>query len=285
MKEIEVFYFSGTGNSLFVAKEFNKLVPEIKLISMVNLLQKNRPIISKSEVTGFIFPNYLASIPKPVNYFINNINLQSAKYIFGIQTRGGTISDTPVLLNKILKNKGKILNSFFHININMNAGVLGNNYRKPSDIEMKEISDKILEKLHSIKKYILDKDTVNIKDNDAFYKSPLWKKLFIIPFRSFMRPLIFKFWESIEYYADEKCTNCGTCEKVCLSNKIALKDNKPVWQKNITCYSCLACINYCPVKSIQVKPSFFLKSLTKNNDRYHYPSISADEISKQKENK
>lgn len=36
----EIYYFSGTGNSLHVAKELQKRIPQTKLISIVSLLKK-----------------------------------------------------------------------------------------------------------------------------------------------------------------------------------------------------------------------------------------------------
>jgi len=36
----EIYYFSGTGNSLHVAKELQKRIPETNLIPIVSLLKK-----------------------------------------------------------------------------------------------------------------------------------------------------------------------------------------------------------------------------------------------------
>jgi len=35
-----------------------------------------------------------------------------------------------------------------------------------------------------------------------------------------------------EFYSNSKCSGCGICEKVCLSNKIKLINKRPEWQKN-----------------------------------------------------
>ena len=42
----EIYYFSGTGNSLFIAKELNKRLPESKKIPIVQSIQ------NKSTETG-----------------------------------------------------------------------------------------------------------------------------------------------------------------------------------------------------------------------------------------
>jgi len=60
----EIYYFSGTGNSLHVAKELQKRIPETKLIPMVSLL--NRDIIETSaETVGFIFRSILQWLRVP----------------------------------------------------------------------------------------------------------------------------------------------------------------------------------------------------------------------------
>ncbi|MGZ7067312.1 MAG: hypothetical protein ACXVHT_03350, partial [Methanobacterium sp.] len=61
----EIYYFSGTGNSLHVAKELQKRIPKTKLIPIVSLLNKeNIEIIS--DTVGFVFPIHLAMAPAPL---------------------------------------------------------------------------------------------------------------------------------------------------------------------------------------------------------------------------
>ena len=75
MSKVEIYYFSGTGNSLHVARELQKRIPESKLIPMVSLL--NEDIIeTKGETIGFVFPVYLSSTPAPVRRFLKKINLK-----------------------------------------------------------------------------------------------------------------------------------------------------------------------------------------------------------------
>ena len=42
-----MYYFSGTGNSLYVAKELQKRVQEANLIPIVSLLNKDDELVSK----------------------------------------------------------------------------------------------------------------------------------------------------------------------------------------------------------------------------------------------
>jgi len=51
----EIYYFSGTGNSLYVARELQKRIPETNLIPIVSLLNKD-VIEIKGETLGLVFP-------------------------------------------------------------------------------------------------------------------------------------------------------------------------------------------------------------------------------------
>jgi formate hydrogenlyase subunit 6/NADH:ubiquinone oxidoreductase subunit I len=55
-----------------------------------------------------------------------------------------------------------------------------------------------------------------------------------------------------------------------------------VWQKEVKCFGCFACLNYCPEQSIQVASTWYLKSRTTENGRYHHPQVTANDIAAQK---
>ena len=64
MNNVNIYYFSGTGNSLYIAKELQKRIPETILIPMLSLLEKES-ISTKANIIGLVFPIYLTSLPVP----------------------------------------------------------------------------------------------------------------------------------------------------------------------------------------------------------------------------
>jgi heterodisulfide reductase subunit A-like polyferredoxin len=84
------------------------------------------------------------------------------------------------------------------------------------------------------------------------------------------------------FYTDYKCNGCGICEKICLSGKIKMDGEKPVWIKDIFCYMCYVCINFCPQNLVQINDIPFVKSYTEENERYSCPYATSKDIEKQK---
>jgi formate hydrogenlyase subunit 6/NADH:ubiquinone oxidoreductase subunit I/flavodoxin len=265
----EIYYFSGTGNSLYVARELQKRIPETNLIPIVSLL--NQDVIEiKGETLGFVFPIHYTAIPIPVKMFIKKLDLKSTKYVFAIATRLGTPHRAFIDIEKILKKKGKSLDSRFALNMANNDPK--SDYKVPTKKEIKKFEYVVNTRLSIIQKIIINKEKSHEKDTDiTFPVSPLVVKLVPI-FRPFLEFTRLK----SRYYADSKCTGCGTCEKVCLSKKIKMINKKPVWQKNVQCFYCYACINYCPKQSVQIK------SFTEKNGRYSHPYATSDDIARQK---
>ncbi|NVM36449.1 MAG: 4Fe-4S binding protein [Candidatus Lokiarchaeota archaeon] len=261
--ETTIYYFSGTGNSLKIAKDLadkfedSELKPIAKIWDLENLE-------SKSEKIGFIFPLYWSGLPKIVYEFIKKIDLSKSNYFFGVVTSTGDINEQPLQqLDRILKTKSKRLSAGFYIN-------MPNNYIIGVDIhseeKQKEFFEKAIKQVEKISKIIKNKEenlTQEILQKDVKRSEGVNKDFLERVYES-----------DKEFYADDKCTSCGICENVCPVNNIVLVEGKPHWQHK--CQQCLACINFCPEKSIQ-----FGKETLKTQ-RYHHPEITVQEIINQK---
>jgi NAD-dependent dihydropyrimidine dehydrogenase PreA subunit/flavodoxin len=265
----EIYYFSGTGNSLYVARELQKRIPETNLIPIVSLLNKD-VLETNGETVGFVFPIHFSAIPIPVKNFIKKLDLKSTEYVFAIATRIGTPHSAFISIEKILKGKSKSLDSHFTLNMASNDPKF--DYKVPTEEEIKKLESVVHNRLDFIQEIIINKEKSQEKDtNITVPVSSLLVKLVPI-----IRPFLDSIGLKTHYYADSNCTGCGICEKVCLSKKIKLINNKPVWQNDVKCFDCYACINYCPMQSTQIK------SFTEKNGRYSHPYATSDDIARQK---
>lgn len=224
-----IFYFSGTGNSKWVAKNIaERINDKVYDISKLNEI----PEIKKEKQIGLVFPIYAWGIPEPMILFAKKITKSNA-FTFGICTCG---ADAGIALKKL--SKIYQLDSCYSV-------IMPSNYIIGEDIEKECI---ILNKIENAKKEI-DKISREIMQKQKIYrvnegKYPKLKSTIVnTGFNKFART-------TKPFYVDkEKCNGCGLCAKSCPASTITLVDGNPIW--NTKCYQCLRCINYCPQKAIQ----------------------------------
>lgn len=274
MDKTEIYYFSGTGNSLHVAQELHKRIPNSEIIPMVSLLDKEF-IETKSKTVGFVFPTYLTTVPAPVRMFFKKIDTKSATYTFSIVTRMGSFCVANRNVKRLLAKKGKRLDARFLLNMASNSPT-GLKPGKGDENWVHDISKDRISKLESEIQPRLD-DIKKIIANRDKYPQKRSLNLLIPLVERIMYLITRNIKTQINFITDSTCTGCGICEKVCLSGKIKMKNKKPEWQKDVSCFYCYACFNFCPNQAILVD-----KKYTKKDGRYFHPDITADDIAKQK---
>ena len=94
-----VFYFTATGNSLFIAKSLSD-----NPISIPQELKKSNLSYEADEI-GFVFPDYAASAPIIVRDFLQKAKF-SAKYMFSVITFGNAAVNVCQWWDKFSKENG-----------------------------------------------------------------------------------------------------------------------------------------------------------------------------------
>jgi flavodoxin len=75
-----VFYFSGTGNCLKVAKTIAKELDNTEIVSMANTEQHS--FSGNHNSIGFVYPVYFTGIPNIVKHFIGNLSINATIHIY-----------------------------------------------------------------------------------------------------------------------------------------------------------------------------------------------------------
>ena len=241
-----LFYFTGTGNSLYAAKAIAKWGEDI--IDMADSRNKGNFSfkVPRGENVGFVFPVYFYSLPDVVYDFCKKLKLENESYVYAVITCGGSIGGSGGLLKKILADRGIILGNVYPLLMPDNAMLFYNIPEESKNLERLEDADK---KLKKIKKQISANKIRDIKGGGT---------------AKFGRVMYHLCNNTKKFHADNSCIGCGICAKNCPDNAIKMKDGKPHWKKH-NCTKCTACINRCPAKAIQ-----YGKSTAKRN-RYVNP--------------
>ncbi|HEY5493106.1 MAG TPA: EFR1 family ferrodoxin [Candidatus Anoxymicrobiaceae bacterium] len=272
----EIYYFSDTGNSFYVARELAKRIPETRLTPIASLLSKDA-VSADVDAVGFVFPTHGMISPIPVRRFLKKIDLGSANYLFSVVTRGGTKFLGFKKMDRILGKQGKRLDACFLLNMADNDPKF-EVYDIPTAERIAGIESVVQGRLDSIARTITEKKASRERDTEFVHDSNYFLERLVI------LGMVYAEFNGVNdyFYCDEKCKGCGTCEKVCLSGKIEMADDKPLWRDDVKCYMCYACLNYCPAESVQIKDKWFMKSYTPKNGRYPHPYATAAEIAAQK---
>jgi ferredoxin len=250
-----IFYFTGTGNSLKIAKAAAYEIGDCEIIPMG--ANQGITVSHQYDSIGFIYPVYFWAIPKAVRKFIADIKIKNNEnaYCYAAASYGGLAGNGITLLHKMLLEKNIILKYGKTLKIFSNYII---HFTMPNNIE------KIL--IKSDKKLAKIIDAIKNKKTNAIGKPNKTINNFYEKSIGFIAS-----WDE-NYSINEKCIGCGICKSVCPVNNIEIKENKPAFKHN--CEQCMACIQYCPEAAINYKDK------TQKKKRYTNPAITHTELAR-----
>jgi ferredoxin len=252
-----IFYYTGTGNSLWVARVLAQELGNTELISMVDWDVKKHVI--DSPVIALIFPVHIWGVPGRVLDFLDALKEISPSYVFAIANNAGQVSNTLVQLKKIMDSKHLALSSGWSI-------VMPSNYIPwggPGSLdEQNKRFQAARIKLSSIA------EQVHRRVNLPVEKGPLWQRIVFTGIYKFTFPLVPKMDD--KFWVDERCNQCRLCVNICPAQNIDILNEKLLWHNH--CEQCLACIQWCPPEALQYG------SKTAAYARYHHPEVKAKDL-------
>jgi ferredoxin len=251
-----IFYYSGTGNSLWSARLLAEKLGAVKLLPM-----KGADALAAGDAAavGFVFPVHVWGLPLPVMKFIEKQALKPGTYIFALAVNAGQVSRTLLQLRGVLSARGLNLSAGYSI-------VLPSNYIPwggPGPLERQQA------RFESARARLLAAAAcIANRESGPVDKGPLWQRIVFTAIYKMTLKQVHTMDK--DFWCDDKCNSCEICVRVCPAGNIEMKKGRPAWKHN--CEQCLACIQWCPQQSIQ-----FGKK-TPAYERYHHPEITLQDM-------
>ncbi|HAM68008.1 MAG TPA: hypothetical protein DCP68_00115 [Ruminococcus sp.] len=227
-----IFYFTGTGNSLAVAKQL--ALEGEALIDMAKARNSGQftYVRQKKERVGFVFPVYCGTLPTVVYDFVQSLDLQGKGYTFAVVTCGGDRSSCAGLLADELKKHGIPLHYAETVPMPNNAITVMQTCTPEQERSQLE---KGAEMLSEVRRALAEKRIRPVRSSRmARMMLTLYRKCAVTRL----------------FFTEDSCTGCGLCARNCPEQAIRMKEGRPVWVKP-HCSHCSGCINRCPAKAIQ----------------------------------
>ncbi len=270
MKKV-IYYFSGTGNSLYTANKIAQAIGGAELVSVRCNPQDFSA--ADADVIGFVCPVYEWDIPGTFKKFIQQLDINPKAYVFMVATYIAVLGKSFETVQKLLEEKGTKLNYGRAIRCVASQCIAYPPF--PPEKIMLPYMEKQIKKVC--------KEIQQKKERAYPRMSPITRRRF---------PKIMGPYLAIEheydkgFYTDDRCKGCGICQKVCPTRNITMENQKPNW--NHHCHGCNACVAYCPTKAIQFKtPQAYrelgtlitkILCLPEKRKRYHHPLIKAADL-------
>lgn len=256
MKNI-IYYFSGTGNNLAVARDIAEKLGEARTEAVG---MAPAAVDDDCESVGIVFPIYYYSIPSIVKRFAETINLMNVQYVYAVATYGGGAGTAFKHLEESIGKSGGRLSAAYGVLMPGNYIV---KYSAFPDAYQNYVLKRSYKKAADIARCIGERKPTSIPQGGAFARRTEAGNLATVA--DFGRA-------GARFVVSDACTGCGTCVKVCpVANiKLSPDNKKPVWGN--ACEQCVACIQWCPVCAIEYG------TITVKRKRYHHPKVKAADL-------
>ena len=248
-----ILYFSGTGNSKYVAKRIADALGD----EIVNLNDRIKASDSSSIETGerviIVTPTYAWRIPRVVRDWLLKTELHGAKNVWFVMTCGSEIGNADKYNRELCAEKAISCMGTAQI-------VMPENYIAMFKAPRADEARKIVAQAEPS----IDRAIAAIQRNQPF--APTRNNLYDRFMSGLVNPIFYKFFvKANAFTVSDACIGCGQCARRCPMNNVTLKDGKTVWGRN--CTHCMACICYCPVSAIE----YGKKSI--GQPRYHFEAL------------
>ncbi|MDR1815431.1 MAG: EFR1 family ferrodoxin [Clostridiales Family XIII bacterium] len=282
---MKVFYFTGTGNSLFLAERICEAAGGGDLVSIAAFLREcgetgqkdgesgdgkaigwRKDVLIEDEAVGIVFPVYWVSVPAPVVKFLRQIRIESP-YIFAVPTFGGFGLPVHDHLRELAREQK------FHFSLIAGCKMpdnfvpwydLGKQNRRFPQGKIAARADRAAELVAAR----------HVGGTGATILRPL------LPLAKRYSTKNASDFDTRYFRVEAACTGCGLCAMACPAGNIRMEGGSASDSRSRPafcgmCWCCLACTNVCPQNAIRCEGE-------KSKARYVNPFVGAQGLLAQK---
>lgn len=250
----KIYYFSGTGNSLWSAKKIAMGVGDACELYNIGAEAQKDEIIIEADAVVLVFPSYAYGMPLIVRRFVKSAVFKT-RYLAAFVTFGTSPLGTHGSLRRILKKKGIEKMFFGRIPSVENYLAIFGQQKPEKKEERRLLQEKTTQEAVQA--------VIERKENkvSVFYPfSAFVSRLFSLGVKIFYK----------YYRIGENCNGCAVCEKICPVSAIKMNKGYPVFSSK--CEHCQGCVNICPLRAIQFGRVKF------DSPGYRHPEIEIAEL-------
>lgn len=242
-----IFYFSSTGNSLYIAKRIGDYFSE-----RVSFIPNYHGDLNQYQDIVIVSPVYSFGLPKHVYDFV--ITLPKTSTVYVVLNYGGMMGGADYYTYQLAKTHGVNIRAVYAVKMPENFTLTFSTPQLYNRIVLKSAEkkiDRIIDGIKSKQKSLPPKK----KTNGASYEKNKAN------------------WNLIarDFSVKDNCIKCKKCIRICPVDNITITDDKIIFLDK--CVACLGCYHRCPQKAIVYKHRH-------KKDRYINPNIRESGIGK-----
>lgn len=242
MNNIDIYYFSGTGNTLLVVKKMQETFQNEGVDVGVHKIEDSDPLkINPEHTIGIAFPVAILSTYQLVWDFIRSLPQANGTRIFMVDTLGGVSGGVVGPMREILKKKG--YNTIGAKEIQMPINVF---YVEDEKTNQKKVEKGLKEAQHYALRIL--------NGESEWGRVPVLSDAINLLSRGALKLAEVDFHQKLFIFdpEPEKCKKCGICVDLCPVENIQMTDGKYP-KHGLNCEYCLRCVSLCPRQAMPAK--------------------------------
>lgn len=248
-----ILYFSGTGNSLAIARSIAKAVDD-QVLPLTEAVQRD---LTSEKRIGLVYPSYDFNMPPAVRNLVSRLKISAEAYVFIVIPCGAQVGNSIWTCRRLLRAKGIEVAYAHKIRVPDNSAIAFGRNPNEQVWKFEHFAVRLEQIIADVK-----------AEKHAFHFSGWSFAGWLMGLPSIERSMIRTFRPKVN---EDKCIGCGICAKVCPMENIVVVDEKA--HIGDQCTICLGCVHSCPQQAVEVgnRP-------TQKDYQYHHPQIKLKDL-------